>query len=333
MVIHPLILRRLDALRSFDWKIYSFQLSLITGGARHGLALRLVDDHGVESWGEIAPFPGRSRETLDQAFSQLLDIFNSGDVRIDPLFPSVQCGLENALSLFSEPITAPLYAFLHGTPEEVLQRAETAYAQGYTTAKVKVSSLPFDVAMALLNALKDRFRLRVDCNSAFSFDDAVSLFSHFDRNTFDYIEDPTFEVDRLADFRYPFALDEAGLSSLTLPLDAYTHLYGFILKPTLLGGKKGCAPLIACAQKNHLKVVFSPTFESGIGLLQILSVAKHFHLLSDPLGLDTFRYLKQDLLTPAIDFCKPELTVTAIPGINDKLLKEVAHGKCALPNL
>jgi o-succinylbenzoate synthase len=314
-----------------EWKIYSFQLPLVSGGFRNGLILRLIDDLGKEQWGEIAPLPGRSRETIQQALDQLLKIFSDGKVE-EELLPSVQFGLESALAFPFPQATAPLYAFLHGKPDEILQRAEVALAKGYTVAKVKISSFTVDLAIDLLHSLKNDFRLRVDCNSAFSLEEANDLFSHFDPSHFDYVEDPTFEIFRLADFRFPFALDETVFDCFSLPIETYSHLYGFILKPTILGGKKGCAPFIQFAKKHHLKVVFSPTFESGLGLLQILSVASHFNLLSEPLGLDTHRYLVHDLLSPSANFDTPELVVINSPKVNIDLLQEIAHGKCELPN-
>ena len=315
-----------------EWKIYHFQLPLVSGGIRNGLGLQLVDDQKNEKWGEIAPLPGRSKETIEQARDQLLKIFSKGKVE-EELFPSVQFGLESALSPICSITAAPLYAFLNGTSAEILRSAESAFSNGFTVAKVKISSLSMVAAIDLIHSLKDRFRLRVDCNSAFTFKEAVSLFSHFDPSTFDYIEDPTFEISRLADFPFPFALDETVFNFRSLPIETYSHLYGFILKPTLLGGKKGCAPFVHYAQKHNLKVVFSPTFESGLGLLQILSVASHFHLLIDPIGLDTHRYLGHDLLLPSVNFNTPKITVTTLPEVNIDLLQEIAHGKCELPNL
>ena len=303
-----------------EWKIYSFELPLVTGGIRKGLAVQLSD-----GWGEVAPYPGRSQETIDQAIEQLLRVLSGEE---EKLLPSVQFGLESALSHF-QPVKAPLYAFLNGSVEEILRRAEASFAQGYRTAKVKISTLSVDAAIGLLNRLKDRFRLRVDCNNAFSFRDAVSIFSRFEPSVFDYIEDPTRETSRLAEFPYPFALDET-ISSL--PIDTYPQLYGFILKPTVLGGKKGCAPFIQLAKKHNLKVVFSPVFESGLGLLQILNVASHFGLLSEPIGLDTHRYLAQDVLLPSINFNTPIISVESPPEVNPSILQEIAHGKCQLPH-
>jgi O-succinylbenzoate synthase len=313
------------------WKIYSFQLPFVFGGFRNGLLICLKDHHGEEKWGEVAPFPGRSQETLSDALKQLLQLFNNKKVE-NPLFPSVQFGLESALEAPCL-VSAPLYALLYGDPETVLKQAAVALKQGYKTVKLKISSFPLDVSREIIQELKKDFRIRIDCNSAFTFDQAMSLFSSFDEDIFDYIEDPTFELEHLNRFTFPFALDETVLKYQSLPLNSYSHLYGFILKPTLIGGRKGCAPLIEFAQKNQLKVVFSPTFESSLGLFQILCLAKKFNLTSDPLGLDTFRYLKNDILVHSLNFNVPYITLTKFPQIDLDSIQEIAHGTCELPPL
>lgn len=333
MVVHAALLHRLDVVNTWNWHLYSFQLPLISGGVRDGLLVRFIQSDGDEKWGEVAPLPGRSRETLSEALAQLLQLLNTGKTTEEELFPSVQFGLESALSPLLQ-ATAPLYALLSGSdPDTVLRQADIAAEQGYTIVKVKVSSFSRDVGRRIIDRLKSRFRIRVDCNSAFSFDDALALFSPFDPSIFDYIEDPTHELDRLPEFPYPFALDETISKYRSLPLHSYRNLYGFILKPTILGGEKKCAPYIEFAQKHQLKVVFSPAFESGLGLLQILFLAKKFNLVSDSIGLDTHRYLKQDILSPAVNFNTPLLTIAQAPRINLQLLTEIAHGKCELPSL
>ncbi|MBS0604041.1 MAG: hypothetical protein JSS60_03275 [Verrucomicrobia bacterium] len=331
MAVHSSLLHRLDALNTIAWRIYSFDLPLITGAVRKGLLLCIKDFEGNEKWGEIAPYPGRSIETLEQALQQAIDFLNGN--REQELFPSVQFGLENALGLPFSATAAPLYAFLSGSYDKVLRQAETAGSQSYTTVKVKLSPFSVEQAKALLKTLQKRFRLRVDCNSAYTMDEALDLFSAFDAECFDYIEDPTFQRDRLSEFHYPLALDETVSHYLTLPLESYPKLYGFILKPTILGGIKGCAPYVEFAKRNKLNVVFSPAFESGLGLLQILFLAKHFDLLRNPLGLDTYRYLKCDLLAPPVNFNTPKLTVTQPPRIHLQLLTEIAHGTSPLPHL
>jgi O-succinylbenzoate synthase len=331
MAIHNPLLHRLGTLNQVCWRIYSYQLPYVSGGIREGLLIHTRDSQRNERWGEVAPLAGRSAETLEAALKQLLDYFSGKEIK--QLFPSVQCGLENLfLPAFSQ-VNAQLYALLSGSPQEVLRQADTAAELGYSTVKVKISSFPLNTSREIINALQKRFFLRVDCNSAFSFEEAHSLFSPFAPNTFDYIEDPTYEMNRLPEFPHPFALDETVSQYRRLPLESYLKLYGFVLKPSILGGKKGCTPYVDFAKKHHLKVVFSPAFESGVGLVQILSLAKHFDLLAHPLGLDTYRFLKHDLLMPAINFSTPNLTVLAPPQINLKLLTEIAHGTSALPPL
>lgn len=321
MVIYSSVLYRLDAL---NWTIYSFRLPLIPYGFRQGLLVHL----GEERWGEISPFPGRSRETLTEAFTQLKQWLTEGKIQGE-LYPSVQFGLESA---HSPPFTAsaPLYALLNGDLETMYKQADRAECQGYRIVKLKISHLSIDRAQMIIHRLKHRFRLRIDCNCAFTFNEIMTLLSPFDKNIFDYIEDPTFELPSLSQFPFPFALDETVSLFRSLPLHAYPNFYGFILKPTLLGGTKGCLPYLEYASRHQRKIVFSPTFESGLGLLQILFLAKKLHLTTDPIGLDTARYLKQDLLDPAIDFNVPFLTIQDVPRINKNLLTKVAHGKCAM---
>ncbi len=330
MALHTSFLHRLDALDVIAWNVYSFELPLIAGGTRKGLLVSIKNSEGNTQWGEIAPYPGRSQETLELAAEQLI-AFLSGKNK-EELFPSVQCGLEHALAPLNSPTSAALYAFLSGSYEQVMLQAERAADLNYTTVKVKLSPFSVPLAQTLLTTLQQRFRLRVDCNSAYAMNEALTLFSSFDPAYFDYIEDPSHERHRLHEFTHPLALDETVTEYRKLPLETYPHLYGFILKPTILGGKKGCAPYIEFAKKNQLKVVFSPAFESGLGLLQIVSVAKHFNLLGDLIGLDTHRYLQYDLLDPSINFSTPTIHLTEAPCINLKFLKEIARGTNHLPH-
>lgn len=313
-----------------NWVVYSFHIPLTTGGVREGLLLRWLDERG-EHWGEIAPFPGRSKETLPQALAQLLKLLRRGSIE-EELLPSVQFGLESTFLPF-QPVSAPLYALLMGDPNTVLKQAETAKDMGHSTVKLKISSFPLAASHKIIAHLQKHFRLRIDCNSAFSYQEAMALFSPFDPASFDYIEDPTYELHRLPEFPYPFALDESVHQYQSLPLSTYRNLYGFILKPTILGGKKGCTPLIEYAQKHQLKVIFSPAFETGVGLLQILKLAQNCGLISDPIGLDTHRYLSSDILIPTVHFNRPQFSFNDVIQVHLDRLKEIAHGSCQLPDL
>lgn len=328
MALYPPLLHRVDAL---NWTLYRFEIPYVTKGLRQGLLICTKNDKNEERWAEVSPLPGRSIETLEEAQKQLLDYF-SGAPKTE-LFPSVQFGLEALFSPLQLPLSASLYALLSGSPQEVLQRAEAAALQGYQTVKVKVSSFSIQTAKEILQQLQGQFHLRVDCNRAFSLKQACALFSDFDPSVFEYIEDPTYETEHLSSFTHPFALDETVLQYLKFPPEKYPHLYGLILKPSLLGGKKGCSPLIDYAKKHHLKVVFSPLFESTIGLLYIASLANELGFGQEPIGLDTHRYLKEDLLVSSMDFNTPKLIVDQLPTVNLQRLTKIAHGTHIMPTL
>lgn len=322
MSVHTPLLHRLDALA---WTLYAFELPLL-GCVRKGLLLCVKDIQGNAKWAEIAPYPGRSAETLEEAKEQLIAILQGENT--SSLYPSVQCALEYLSAPSLEVSDVPLYAFLNGTCDDILKNAQVVKNQGFKTVKVKLTSLTTSESLLILDHLqKMNFRLRIDCNATFSMQDAHNIFSTVDPNLLDYVEDPTYERDKLDQFPYPLALDETLKENQTF---SFPNLYGFILKPTILGGIQGCTPYIELAKKHNLKVVFSPAFESGIGLLQIVHVAKHFNLLADPIGLDTHRYLQCDLTD--INFSVPFFTFNKVPCIQHTSLTEIAHGTNPLPH-
>jgi O-succinylbenzoate synthase len=294
-----------------------------------GSVLKLEGATGSVGWGEIAPLPGRSQETLSSAIDQLLRWLR-GSYR-SPLFPSVQFGIEGALKPLALPIAAPLYALLTGTPQEVLKQSKRAQHEGFTTVKLKISSFSIAEAQTVIASLLPHFRLRIDANHAFSHDEALTLFSPFSPEAFDYIEDPTHEIDKLCTFTHPFALDEQIGQFRNFSVKTHPQLKALILKPTLLGGIKGCAPYIQHANEQGQRAVFSPTFETGLGLLQILNVAKAFDRLHEPIGLDTHRHLTIDLLKSDISFNTPFFHLNDAPQIRTSFLTEIAHGTDPLP--
>ena len=267
----------------------------------------------------------------EEIFTQLLAYLTQGHTL--NLFPSVQFGLESLFFKPQFPLETSTYAFLNGSAEDIAHRAQIAACKGYSTVKVKLGSFEIEEAQHVIRLLKDRFRLRVDCNCAFSFQQAIRLFSPFDPSSFDYIEDPTHELDALPHFTHPFALDETLMHSDQLPLNLYSNLCGFIVKPSLIGGRKGCLPLLDYAKKHHLKVVLSPAFETGLGLLQILKLGQELNLLQECIGLDTHRFLKQDLLQDTLEFDHPSISIKQEPTVNSTHLQKIAHGTSYLPPL
>ena len=83
---------------SFEIEKYSTEYTF--GGTREGFYIHLKDTAGNESTGEVAPLSGRSLETLDQAYSNLLQLrenFLNNKLTPFALHPSVMFGMQMAL--------------------------------------------------------------------------------------------------------------------------------------------------------------------------------------------------------------------------------------------
>ncbi len=318
MALHSPLLHRLDAIASRQWELYRFALP-----SREGLVVCIEG-----KWGEISPLKGRSKETLQEAEAQLKHYLESGE-KTD-FFPSVQFGLESVFEEGHFPLQVPLYALCQGTPEEVLREADIALGKGHTTLKIKVGLFGVQDNQFVIKQLLQKCRLRVDCNRNFSFAQAMNLFAPFDPALFDYIEDPTYEEESLPQFTHPFALDENVEKAFTSSRSTYPSLTGIILKPTLLGGKKGCRRFIHYAQQHGLKITLSSCFESSLGLLQIVKLAHHFNLTKFPLGLDTRRYLNGDIVDSSPRFDLPTMRCNEELMVLKEHLQKVAHGTTPL---
>jgi len=278
---------------------------------REGLLLRIFHPEG-EGWGEIAPLPGRSRETLSQALEQLLYVLT--EEKSISLFPSVAFGLFSAqqhTQSLKSPL--PLSALLAGTPEQIIAKAEKASSQGYTSAKIKITGIPLSIAKELIQHVGRQFNLRIDANRAFSFQEAMRLCEECGLHGIEYVEEPTYELDQLEHFNYPFALDESLIEMNTLPKNSYFK--AIVWKPSVMG--------IECAKEK--KLILSSACETGIGILGIASLAATFKDIQ-PLGLDTYRFLPQDILSTPLDFSSGYIHPPASIHVNTKMLQEIAHG-------
>lgn len=267
--------------------IYPFNLPLKQGGLRRGI---LIEKKG--NWGEVSPLPGWSKETYEEALQQLQY------PKKGPLFPSVAFGLESVN--YPTPLKAcslPLAAFLAGSPEQILEKAQSCKAEGFSYAKVKVGHLSLKEAFEIIHFLKKDFRLRIDVNRAWPLEDSLHFFSHFSHGDFDYVEEPLREVGHLGSFPIPFALDE---TLFEYPVESFTHLPLFkalIFKPTLWGGTRVLKKLLQLKKP----LILSGAYESGVGVFHIAALIQRLNLPIYPLGVDTYRELGADLLETPLE--------------------------------
>ncbi|WP_194846922.1 hypothetical protein [Candidatus Neptunochlamydia vexilliferae] len=188
------------------------------GGMREGLLLRLEKGTRV-GWGEIAPLPGFSKETL-------------GDVLQGKPCPSAEWGWAAAKLDLAEPLDVA------SIPVRVLHQD-----------KLKVGHLSLDAAIDL--GKKTPF-CTVDMNQKWPLEKALAFAEAFPH--VECFEEPLKEEEDATAFPYPVALDE----SVKHP-PPYPHVIVDTIKPTLLGyplpkPRKGVDFILSSSYESELGI-------------------------------------------------------------------------------
>jgi O-succinylbenzoate synthase len=273
-----------------EQKIYHYNLEMHEG-VREGLILELTGN-GKKGLGEIAPLPGWSSENLKQVLEEL-----ESKKRISP---SVLFGLEMAeLQLVNSiklPTEVPISPLLMGSEKEILKQAEKLENQGVSSIKLKLGSFQPKRAAQLVKELKSSFLLRIDLNRCWTLQESLFFCSHFSQEDFDYLEEPCQKFADLFKFDFPIAVDESLREQPLNEILKIPKLKALIFKPTLQGGVGIGKILAAAAAQRGIDLIFSSSYESGLGILQIIHLCYYLQVPIKPLGLDTYKFLKEDLL-------------------------------------
>ncbi|MEM8558732.1 MAG: o-succinylbenzoate synthase [Bacteroidota bacterium] len=310
---------------------FRYQLPLVrplplsgqTVTVREGLLVRLEED-GHTGWGDVAPLPGFSTETVEDAITALRSLGGSvplaADAPLDPaLPPSVRFGLDVARwSLQAADATVsvsrvlaktpaasvPLNGLLSGTPEAVLADAARLADAGYPALKLKVGRGDLTDEAALvrrIHAAHPTVALRLDANRAWSYDDAHRFADALGATPIEYIEEPLADPAQLGDLAgetgLPIALDESVTAMAVSDLDAHAYAVAVVLKPSFLGGTRAWS-FAERARDLGMRVTWSAAFESGVGLQGLVAMAAASgtpEAPPTPAGLDTYRWLAADV--------------------------------------
>lgn len=288
--------------------LHPYQIPLKSPSVRSGIFLQIHVENGKSAWGEVAPLPKWSKETLDDSSVQLKQKIQEilekewiastclKEIESLKLLPSVSFGLESAILSILCPLyeyQVPTSALLMGSVSEILNQAMVKISDGYTSAKLKVSHLSFAEAYEVIHQLKHHFRLRIDVNRAWTTSESLQFFSQFSLDSFDYVEEPFQNPNDLAKFLHPLAVDESFPNNLSLEqLESLPTLKALIYKPTIQGGMVGCLPLHAWAANRGINLVLSSSFESDLGLAYVASIA-HRLSLTAPVGIGTYDHLQE----------------------------------------
>ncbi|WP_220017423.1 enolase C-terminal domain-like protein [Candidatus Rhabdochlamydia oedothoracis] len=303
-----------------SWRIFRFQLTKKDKSIRSSHLVCLKDSNQQEAWAEISPLPGRSKETIDEALLQLINVLKGK--KTSHLYSSVSFALATALKQFSFP-PIPLCALLSGSKQEMMQQALLVAHKGFSSVKVKISQLSLEDAFAVLDSLRKTFSLRVDANQRFSFQEALYFFGQFPSLAFDFIEEPTWETSRLADFSHPFGLDETLEKNPDFRFENLANCKAVVVKP-MIQGFFTTKKLMQHLEKKRTKLIFSSSYESGLGLMQIAHLAMQTKLY--PLGLNTQSLFTEDILTPFPIFSSPICSCPFPAQIQTHLLQEIYCG-------
>lgn len=254
--------------------------------------LRWENHHGQIGWGEIAPLPGRSRETLQQAVAQvqaetnrILSVAASSFqecIQERHWFSSVAFALESAFLQMYDPWIQPFCvatsALLMGTKKEIEKQIPAI--EGASILKLKLAQLSLQEARDLIETLSPHYLLRMDPNRTWSQAEILALAETTPAHCIQYFEEPfcSWEDDR-SSFPYPIAIDEScteeHLHNPSL-LDPFLvkGVRWIVYKPSLLGGLSRGSRMLDWAKRNGVKVVLGSSFESSLGIACIGDLAR-----------------------------------------------------------
>jgi O-succinylbenzoate synthase len=299
--------------------LYRYRVPLVPGAAlrhgepgwREGLLLQLREGDR-EGWGEVAPLPGFSRESLAQAQVAACAWLSAWQARA-PAWPdlaeqpALAFGSSCALAELADTLPAPgdyravpLYA-AH-TPLAALVPA----LQDSPVAKLKLGhgdpAREAASVSALFNALPS-LELRLDANRAWTLAQALQFahgLSPAQRQRIAFFEEPCQTPAQSLAFAQDSGIALAWDETLREPgfvLSAPAGLRALILKPSLQGSVGHCRQLIEQAQALGLVAVISASIESSLGLGQLARLAAWLTPQTRP-GLDTLRMLQAQVLRP-----------------------------------
>nr|WP_127958498.1 o-succinylbenzoate synthase [Serratia microhaemolytica] len=296
--------------------LYRYQLPMEAGvvlrhqrlKTRTGLLLQLRQGE-QQGWGEIAPLPEFSHETLEQAQSATLvwlADWLAGASEPATAWPSVAFGsscalaeLAGELPLAADHRKAPLCS---GDPDELFARL--AALPGEKVAKVKVGLYEAVrdgiVVNLLLEALPD-LRLRLDANRSWTRAKADAFAKYINpqwRDRIAFLEEPCQTRDESRQFAQAsgiaIAWDES-VREADFVVAAEPGVAALVIKPTLVGSLARCGELITQAQQAGLVAVISSSLESSLGLTQLARLA-HWLTPGTVPGLDTLDLMQAQLL-------------------------------------
>jgi o-succinylbenzoate synthase len=342
----------IDNAHIYRWRLpFRRTLSMLghTLTHREGFLIELLSGDKC-GWGEIAPFPGLSRETMSDALNFMgknLQLLQGRHLQADDWrgllhqaealsipYPSVQFGVDTALlHLFAELHATPpadlwgcserQYILSNGlvtgaAPENLLENAQRLLGEGFKMLKIKVGRFPIEQEVELVQtisgAVGNAVQLRLDANRNWTLEEALYFAKGIGHAQIEYIEEPVNRLQDLTEFcrrtHLPVALDESLLEAMHFP--QRLKIAAFILKPGIHGGVAKIIRLIGEAEKYGAQPVISSPFLSAVGLRMAVLLAAAFTPASAVMGLDASDALAKDFLRLPLTFQNGRLVISEL---------------------
>lgn len=300
-------------------KIFKYQLPFIKPfriagtefNYRTGIILTYTEGD-ITAYGEVAPLPGFSRESLEQAQSVIqfnkpefeaslknnsahdfleaiekVHHFSSLSFGMDTLIHDLNAKRERkSLSEFlfkKKPGEIKSNAVIPLLPKkELIETAAKYISEGFSVLKIKLGR-NFNEEKSAIEVLQNQFpaiRLRLDANESWKEKDAIHNLNALNPSNIEYCEQPVpaEKVESLANIRkavnIPIAADESIRSTReALQLIKAQAVDFLILKPALLGSFKNIFVTKSLADSHNIGVIFTSAMESAVATTCIANLA------------------------------------------------------------
>ncbi len=304
--------------------------------ARRNVWVRVIDDSGLEGWGEAAPnaFYAESAGTV----TDVLPVYGRvlQDVSIDeaeeierrllhaapslhpkyPPHPSARSAISAAiLDLLSKRVGLPAWKYLGlenrsvassftiGIDELDVMREKTRAAKTYQILKIKVGTPEDERILAMLREEVPHARIRVDANTAWSAEQTIAYLPLLQEYGIELIEQPVAADDydglrAITDVSpIPIIADEScRIASDVDKLMGCVH--GVNIKMAKCGSVWEAIRIAQAARDHGMQVMFGCMIESTLGIAAAIQMCS----LMDYVDLDGAALLRDDPFTgPHID--------------------------------
>ena len=260
------------------------------------VAIRLVDEQGLEGWGEAAPqrFYGETPETVlaalevyatalpenplhleeaEASFFRVLQGNNSARAALSAALHDLvgkRLGVSVATLFGVDPSKCPISTFTIGidTPERMRMKVEEAAE--YPVLKIKLGTSD---DLAILKAIRGATskELRVDANTAWTRTQAIRMLPVLEEFGVTVLEQPLSPGDHeglalvTRQSRIPVIADESCLVAADIP-PLVGKVDGINIKLAKTGSLREALRMIALARAHHMMVMVGCMIESSIGI-------------------------------------------------------------------